>query len=98
VAKQTIKVHIKKPKVKRAGVHAKTKNSKLKSSTLKVTRNKVDKHKNKKNTKCDLKRFLSDLTNFSFILTCNTFFKRTAFLCVGVGYKGTKKNIRKWQK
>jgi hypothetical protein len=32
VAKQTIKVHIKKPKVKRAGVHAKTKNSKLKTS------------------------------------------------------------------
>jgi hypothetical protein len=31
VAKQTIKVHLKKPKVKRAGVHAKTKNSKLKT-------------------------------------------------------------------
>jgi hypothetical protein len=32
MAKQTIKVHIKKPKIKRAGVHAKTRNSKLKSS------------------------------------------------------------------
>jgi hypothetical protein len=34
MAKQTnVKVHLKKPKVKRAGVHAKTKNSKLKSSS-----------------------------------------------------------------
>jgi hypothetical protein len=33
MAKQTnVKVHLKKPKVKRAGVHAKTRNSKLKSS------------------------------------------------------------------
>jgi hypothetical protein len=33
MAKQTnVKVHLKKPKVKRAGIHAKTKNSKLKSS------------------------------------------------------------------
>jgi hypothetical protein len=33
MAKQTnVKIHLKKPKVKRAGVHAKTKNSKLKSS------------------------------------------------------------------
>ena len=33
MAKQTnVKVHLKKPKVKRAGVHAKTKNSKLKTS------------------------------------------------------------------
>jgi hypothetical protein len=33
MAKQTnVKVYLKKPKVKRAGVHAKTKNSKLKSS------------------------------------------------------------------
>jgi hypothetical protein len=33
MAKQTnVKAHIKKPKVKRAGVHAKTKNSKLKTS------------------------------------------------------------------
>jgi hypothetical protein len=60
VAKQTIKVHIKKPKVKRAGVHAKTKNSKLKLKiTLKVTRNKVDKHKNRKRlTFNDLQRVI----------------------------------------
>ena len=33
MAKQTTaKIHLKKPKVKRPGVHAKTKNSKLKSS------------------------------------------------------------------
>ena len=33
MAKQTnVKIYLKKPKVKRAGVHAKTKNSKLKSS------------------------------------------------------------------
>jgi hypothetical protein len=33
MAKQTnVKIHLKKPKVKRAGVHAKTRNSKLKSS------------------------------------------------------------------
>jgi hypothetical protein len=33
MAKQTnVKIHLKKPKVKRAGVHAKTKNSKLKTS------------------------------------------------------------------
>ena len=33
MAKQTnVKVYLKKPKVKRAGVHAKTKNSKLKTS------------------------------------------------------------------
>ena len=33
MAKQTnVKVHLKKPKVRRAGVHAKTRNSKLKSS------------------------------------------------------------------
>ena len=33
MAKQTnVKIHLKKPKVKRPGVHAKTKNSKLKSS------------------------------------------------------------------
>lgn len=33
MAKQTnVKIYLKKPKVKRAGVHAKTRNSKLKSS------------------------------------------------------------------
>ena len=33
MAKQTnVKIHLKKPKVNRAGVHAKTRNSKLKSS------------------------------------------------------------------
>ena len=33
MAKQTnVKINLKKPKVKRAGVHAKTQNSKLKSS------------------------------------------------------------------
>jgi len=33
MAKQTnVKVHLKKPKVKRPGVHSKTRNSKLKSS------------------------------------------------------------------
>jgi hypothetical protein len=33
MAKQNnVKIHLKKPKVKRAGVHAKTKNSKLKTS------------------------------------------------------------------
>ena len=33
MAKQTnVKIHLKKPKVKRPGVHAKTKNSKLKTS------------------------------------------------------------------
>jgi len=33
MAKQTnLKIHLKKPKVKRVGVHSKTKNSKLKSS------------------------------------------------------------------
>jgi hypothetical protein len=33
MAKQTnTKIHLKKPKVKRTGVHAKTRNSKLKSS------------------------------------------------------------------
>lgn len=33
MAKQTnVKVHLKKPKVKRPGVHSKTQNSKLKSS------------------------------------------------------------------
>jgi len=33
MAKQTnVKIHLKKPKIKRAGVHAKKRNSKLKSS------------------------------------------------------------------